>query len=176
MAEENKSYTIHKSKKSQVDVKLTARESLKNNLANTSHRLDLVKEVGGVEFICDTKAIDLLSTRDSFKCITKPIIWLAASTDHDRDYALIEKYVKKKVKAVVVYGDSGDDMKRKLGDNLDKFGSKPKLEEAIDLAYAYAEKGDVVIFSPSCKTEDEYNNYSDRGLAFTRRVNELIAR
>lgn len=176
MAEDNKSYTIHKSKKSQVDVKLTARESLKNNLASTSHRLDLVKELGGVEFICDTKATDLLSTRDSFKCIDKPIVWLAATTEHDRDYALIEKYVKKKVKAVVVYGGPGDDMKRKLGANVEKFGSKPKLGEAIELAYLYAEKGDVVIFSPSCKTEDEYNNYSDRGVAFTRSVNELIAR
>ncbi len=169
----DKSYTIHKSKKSQVDIKLTARESLKNSIASTSHRIDFVREISNVEFLCDTKSTDLLSTRDSFKCVSRPIIWLAATTQHDRDYALIEKYVRFKVRSVVVYDGAGEDMKRKLIEDLDQFESRSTLEQAIQTAYKIASPGDVVIYSPSCMVEDDYNNYSDRGIAFTRCVGQL---
>lgn len=169
----DKSYTIHKSKKSQIDVSLTARPSLLNNIAKTSHRNDFVREVGGVEFLCDTKSADLLSTRDSFKCISKPIVWLAATTPHDRDYALIEKYVESKVKSVVVYDGTGDDMKRKLIVNLERFAAEPTLEKAVQTAYKIADEGDVVVYSPSCMVEDDYNNYADRGNAFERYVKAL---
>lgn len=169
----NKTYSIHKSKKSQVDVQLTAKDSLRKSIAKTSHRIDYVRTVEDIEFLCDTRSTDLLSTRDSFKCVSKPIIWLAATTPHDRDYALIEKYVRFKVRSVVVYGDSGEDMKRKLIQDLDQFEARESLEDAIKMAYKIASPGDAVIYSPSCMTQDDYNNYSDRGIAFERAVNEL---
>lgn len=170
---EGKTYTIHKSKKSLVDRFMTARESLRRSLEDTSHRLEIIRELDGTEFINDARSGDLLSTRDSLKCIQKPVIWLAATTPHERDYALIEKYVKYKVKCLVVYGGSGDDMKYKLEHLVEEFASGKSLRDAVDVARALASKDDAVIFSPSCVPTDDYSNFADRGSAFIRYVNEL---
>jgi len=172
---QGKSYTIHKSKKSPANRDLTARESLKKTLENTAHRMESVGLVNGVEFINDARSTDLLSTRDSMKCIMKPAIWLAAATPHERDYALIEMYVKYKIKAVVVYGSDGKDMETKLEHMVDDFVSAEDLGQAVIVCYNIAEEDDLVIYSPSCLPEDEYRNFVDRGVAFRDFVEELKA-
>lgn len=170
---EGKTYTIHKSKKSLVDRFMNARESLRRSLEDTSHRLEIVRELKGVEFLNDARSSDLLSTRDSFKCIQKPVIWLSATTPHERDYALIEKYVKYKIKSVVMYGGNGDDMKYKLEHLVEEFSSGRTLRDAVEISYRLASEGDVIAFSPSCVPSDDFRNFADRGSAFIRYVNEL---
>ncbi len=171
---EGKTYTIHKSKKSQADRILEARESLRKSLESIAHRLELVREINGVQYYNDSKSVDLLSTRDSFKCIMKPIVWIAAATTHDRDYALIEKYVKYKIKHVVVYGLGSDDMHRKLDNMVDGFNTSINLKQAVELAKEFSSEGDAVLFSPSCSPTDEYRNFADRGAAFFHFVNDMI--
>ncbi len=170
---ETRTYTIHKSKKSLADRFMTARESLRRTLEDTAHRLEVVREVSGVEFLNDARSSDLLSTRDSFKCLQKPIVWLAATTPHERDYALIEKYVKYKIKAIVTYGSNGEDMRYKLEDFVENFDAGRSLEEAVVLAYKTALPGDVVIFSPSCVPSDDYRNFAERGMAYLQYTNNL---
>lgn len=171
---EARNYTIHKSKKSQTDRFLDARESLRKTLEDTTFRLETVRELNGIEFINDARSTDLLSTRDSFKCVLKPIVWLASATPHDRDYALIEKYVKYKIKSIVVYGGNGDDMKNKLGGFVEKFSAARDLREAVSLAFQMSTAGDVVVFSPSCTPTDAYRNFADRGGAFKKYIEDLI--
>lgn len=166
MADENKSYSIHKSKKSQVDRIMEARESLRKNLESTAHRLERVLEYEGVEYISDTRSTDLLSTRDTFKCTMKPIIWLAGSTAHERDYSLLEKYVKYKIKSIVVYGLGAEDMKSKLKNLVEGITTAESLEDAVSKSIEIAKNGDVVIFSPSCGLKDQYEDFAQRGLAF----------
>jgi len=174
MTEENKSYSIHKSKKSQVDRIMEARESLRKNLESTAHRLERVLEHNGVEYISDTRSADLLSTRDTFKCTLKPIIWLAGSTAHDRDYSLLEKYIKYKIKSIVVYGPGADDMTQKLKKLVEGMFQENKLENAVKKASEIAQKGDVVIFSPSCVMKDEYSDFAQRGQAFKRILKQQL--
>jgi len=170
---ESRTYTIHKSKKSLVDRFMNARESLRRTLEDTSHRLEIVRELYGVEYLNDARCSDLLSTRDSLKCLQKPVIWIAATTPHERDYALIEKYVKYKIKYIVVYGSNGDDMRFKLENFVDGFACGRTLDEAVNIARKVAEQGDVVIYSPSCVPSDEYRNFVDRGTAFIQFVSNL---
>lgn len=174
MTDENKSYSIHKSKKSQVDRIMEARESLRKNLEDTAHRLERVLEYQGVEYISDTRSTDLLSTRDTFKCTLKPIIWLAGSTAHERDYSLLEKYVKYKIKSIVVYGPGAEDMTQKLKHLVESIFSESDLETAVRKSSKIAKKGDVIIFSPSCIIKDQYENFAQRGRAFKQIVKRQL--
>lgn len=173
MAEEGKSYTIHKSKKSQSDRFMEARASLRKTLEGTSHRLEKVAELNDVEFVSDTRSTDLLSTRDTFKCVLKPIVWLAGTTSHERDYSLLEKYVKYKVKSIILYGGNGEDMRKKLKPFVDGFYIENGLEAAVARAFKESSAGDAVIYSPSCAPVDDYVDFSDRGMAFKRIVQEF---
>lgn len=173
MRQEKKSYTIHKSKESQIDRELTARAGLRRNLEKTSHRVDSLGEISGVEFICDTKALDLLATRDTFKYLSKPIVWLSATAVHERDYSLLEKYLEKKVKAVVAYGENCADMQSKISSFVEHFATAMTLEEAVAEANKFASKGDVIVYSPSCVAKDDYVNFLDRGNAFKKIFEDL---
>lgn len=169
-----RSFTIHKSKKSLVDKLLTARQSLVKNLDTMDHRLEKVDEIHGVSFINDSKATGILDTRDSLKCINKPIVWIACSTPHERDYSLIEKYVKYKIKSIVVFGNEGDDIKHMFSNMVENFVRVSNMYEAVAQAQKFSCPGDVVLFSPSCASFGLFANYVERGNAFKKVVSQLI--
>lgn len=168
-----RNFTIHKSKKSLVDKLMTARQSLVKSLDSMDHRLETVQEIDGVTFINDSKSTGILDTRDSLKCINQPIIWIACSTPHERDYSLIDKYVKYKIKSIVVFGTGGDDIKNMFEEKVDNFMRVNNMYEAVSQAGKLAASGDAVLFSPSCASFDLFANYVERGNAFKKVVNQL---
>lgn len=173
MKKQKRTYTIHKSKISQAEKDLTASESLRRNLEQTPYRVDTIATINDVEFICDTKAKDLLSTRDTFKYIEKPIVWISAKPKHERDYSLIEIYLEKKLRGIVIYGSHGVDGRSKLSQFVEKFEVEANLEDAVIKAQNMAKSGDAVVLSPSCMAHDGYVNYIDRGKAFKQIVINL---
>ena len=46
-------------------------------------------------------------------------------------------------------------------------------DEAVQLSFHLAEKGDVVLLSPACASFDLFKNYEDRGDQFKKAVREL---
>ena len=71
-----------------------------------------------------------------------------------------------------------------MGTNNDKihevFGSSVSLmlntasaEEAVQAAFHFADKGDVVLLSPACASFDLFKNYEDRGEQFKAAVKAL---
>ena len=168
-----KSYTIHKGKKSQLKTSMTALERMRQNLEETAFRLDSVRVINEIRFLNDSRAVDLLSTRDSFKCLKTSAVWLTTTTPHERDFALIENYIRRKIESIVVYGAEAVDMRKQLGSLVKKFLTVDDLNEGVKRSYEIAEANESVIFSPSCVVEDEYLNFVDRGRAFEKFVKEL---
>lgn len=152
---------------------MTARQSLVKNLDSMDHRLETVQEIDGVTFINDSKATGILDTRDSLKCINQPIVWIACSTPHERDYSLIEKYVKYKIKSIVVFGTGGDDIKNMFEEKVEHFLKVNNMYEAVAQARKLSQSGDAVLFSPSCASFGVFSNYVERGNAFKKVVNQL---
>ena len=171
---EGKSYTIHKGKKSQVKTSMSALERMRNNLENTACRMDSVGVIDGVEFLNDSRSVDLLSTRDSFKCLLGPAVWLTTTTPYERDFALIEKFIRKKINAIVVYGAEAIDMRDQLSKLVHTFLTVADMEEGVTSSLKLAEANDFVIYSPSCVVEDGYLNFVDRGRAYEKYVKELM--
>lgn len=166
-------YTIHKGKKSQSKTSKIALDRLQKSLADTAYRMDLVQVVDGVSFLNDSRSVDLLSTKDSFKCLPDNAVWLTTTTPHERDFALIEKLISKKIKAIVVYGAKAIEMRLQLEKLVNEFFTVANLEEAVNVSFEVAEAPQSVIYSPSCVAEDGYSNFVDRGQAFEKYVKQL---
>ena len=47
------------------------------------------------------------------------------------------------------------------------------MSEAVRLSAELADSGDVVLFSPACKSFDMFSNYEERGRAFKDVVESL---
>jgi UDP-N-acetylmuramoylalanine--D-glutamate ligase len=46
-------------------------------------------------------------------------------------------------------------------------------DEAVELSFRIAEKGEVVLLSPACASFDLFKNYEDRGDQFKNAVKKL---
>lgn len=171
-----KSFTIHKGKKSQVENFIHARSKMLDELRSAQHRLEEVEEIDSVVYVNDSSATSVMSTLDSIRCISDPIIWILNATRYDRDFILLSKIVRHKVKAIIVLGVEAQDVKSALSGGVDKFIVTENLDEAVLEAKGLAKQGDVVLFSPSAPAGRFYEDVNERGLDFKKKVSLLRAR
>ena len=171
-----KSFTIHKGKKSQVENFIHARAKMLDELKSAQHRLEEVDELDSVLYINDSSATSVMSALDSIRCISDPIIWILNSTQYDRDFILLSKIVRHKVKAIIVCGVEAQDIRSALSGGVDKFLVTENLEEAVLEAKGLAKVGDVVLYSPSAPAGRFYADVNERGNDFKEKVTLLRGR
>lgn len=136
------------------------------------HRMEYVASIRGVEFINDSKATNLNSVWYALESMTKPVILIMGGIDKGNDYSTIEALVAEKVKAIVCLGLENKAIHDAFG-NMVQMADATTTEEAVRLAYDFAQKGDVVLLSPACASFDLYKNYEDRGEQFKKSVRAL---
>ena len=137
------------------------------------HRMEYVSTVRGVEFINDSKATNVNSTWYALESMTKPAILILGGVDKGNDYSLILELVKEKVKAIVCMGSDNRKIHEAFGKDVELIVNTSSAKEAVQAAFHFAEKGDVVLLSPACASFDLFKNYEDRGRQFKEAVREL---
>jgi UDP-N-acetylmuramoylalanine--D-glutamate ligase len=83
-----------------IDDALDALESFKN----APHRLELISNLKGVEYINDSKATNLKAFEFALENFKKPVIWIAGGIDKGNDYNEVKPVVLDKVKALILLG------------------------------------------------------------------------
>lgn len=143
------------------------------NFQNLEHRMEHVATVRGVEFINDSKATNVNSAWYALESMTKPTIMILGGVDKGNDYSLIEELVKEKVKAIVCLGTDNRKIHEAFGNIVSTIVNTSSAVEAVQAAFHFAGKGDVVLLSPACASFDLFKNYEDRGNQFKHAVKEL---
>ncbi|MEO6314452.1 MAG: UDP-N-acetylmuramoyl-L-alanine--D-glutamate ligase [Chitinophagaceae bacterium] len=137
------------------------------------HRMETVLTVKGVEFVNDSKATNVNSTWYALESMEKPTILILGGVDKGNDYALLLDLVKEKVKAIVCMGLDNRKIHEAFGKDVELIVNTSNAAEAVQAAFHFAEKGDVVLLSPACASFDLFKNYEDRGKQFKDAVREL---
>jgi len=140
---------------------------------NLEHRMEYVSTVRGVEFINDSKATNVNSTWYALESMTKPTVLILGGVDKGNDYSLMIDMVKEKVKTIICMGKDNAKIHEAFTDSVDMIVDTASANEAVQAAFHFAEKGDVVLLSPACASFDLFKNYEDRGDQFKRAVREL---
>ena len=60
-----------------------------------------------------------------------------------------------------------------FGNEVGLMVNTKSAKDAVQAAFHFAEKGDVVLLSPACASFDLFKNYEDRGMQFIEAVKEL---
>lgn len=137
------------------------------------HRLQkLPYKVRGVQFINDSKATNVNSVWYALESMQDPTVWIAGGVDKGNNYAELEELVRTKVKALVCMGKDNAKLIEAFSGIVPVFDTH-SMEEAVEAAYAQAEKGDTVLLSPACASFDLFQNYEDRGRQFCAAVRML---
>jgi UDP-N-acetylmuramoylalanine--D-glutamate ligase len=137
------------------------------------HRMSTVAIIRGVEFINDSKATNVNSTWYALESMTKPVILILGGVDKGNDYSLIKELVKEKVKAIVCLGIDNTKIHEAFGNEVQLMINTASAKDAVQAAFHFADKGDVVLLSPACASFDLFKNYEDRGIQFIEAVKDL---
>jgi UDP-N-acetylmuramoylalanine--D-glutamate ligase len=137
------------------------------------HRLEPVHEQGGVLWLNDSKATNVASAAVAVAGMTRPTVLLLGGRHKGEPYTALAPELRRIGRAVVVFGEAGDQIVRDLSPLL---GSDVPLMQVagasftavMDQARALARPGDVVLLSPACSSFDMFRNYEERGREFAR--------
>ncbi|MEO5647302.1 MAG: UDP-N-acetylmuramoyl-L-alanine--D-glutamate ligase [Chitinophagaceae bacterium] len=137
------------------------------------HRMEPVATIKGVEFINDSKATNVNSTWFALESMEKPTILILGGVDKGNDYSILKEQVKDKVKAIVCMGRDNRKIHEAFGNEVELIVNTESAIDAVQAAFHFANKGDVVLLSPACASFDLFKNYEDRGKQFKQAVKEL---
>lgn len=152
--------------------KEVVRESL-TDFRNVEHRLELVAEIHGIEFINDSKATNVNSTWYALETVQRPVVWIVGGVDKGNDYTMLEPLVRQKVKAIICLGKDNRKVRDFFEPIVEMIAEADSAEKAVGFAYRFADKGDAVLLSPACASFDLFDNYEDRGRQFKNAVRAL---
>jgi UDP-N-acetylmuramoylalanine--D-glutamate ligase len=158
---------------SAVDIrKEKIREALQT-FESLEHRMEPVATIKNVEFINDSKATNVNSTWFALESMEKPVILILGGVDKGNDYGLLKELVKEKVKAIVCLGTDNTKIHDSFGEIVPQIVDAVTARDAVQAAFHFSAKGDVVLLSPACASFDLFKNYEDRGNQFKQAVKEL---
>jgi UDP-N-acetylmuramoylalanine--D-glutamate ligase len=150
----------------------TIREGM-GDITNIEHRLEHVAKISGVEYINDSKATNVNSTWYALESVNAPIVLIMGGVDKGNDYEMLKDLVKSKVKAIVCLGKNNKRIHEAFEDDVEIIVNTFSANEAVQVAYHLAKKGDTVLLSPACASFDLFKSYEDRGTQFKMAVKEL---
>ena len=137
------------------------------------HRMELVGEACGVRFYDDSKATNVGAVVKSLEMFDN-VVLIAGGKDKGGGYEDLKRLVRERVKAAVLIGEAAGDMKEAL-QNETEVHLAAGMEDAVELAWAVAGKGDTILLSPACSSFDMFSGYAERGTLFRNAALKIIA-
>lgn len=153
---------------SDVDVQIAF-----GSFAGLPHRMVLVRELDGVEWINDSKGTNVDATMKSLQGLEDgSVLLILGGKDKNGEFERLEEFVRKKVRLLFTIGSSSARIVQALGKAVptEEVGD---MKRAVERARQLARKGETVLLSPACASFDQYKNFEDRGRNFEELVRAL---
>ena len=139
------------------------------------HRIEVVAEINGVDFIDDSKGTNVDATLKAVDCMKKETILLLGGKNKGYDYAkLFASLPASKVVHSVLYGENRYALLKSAREKgYNKLTLCEGFDFAVRIAAMKAEKGQTVLLSPASASFDEFASYEERGDRFVEIVRSL---
>ncbi len=140
------------------------------------HRTVLVAERAGVRFYDDSKGTNVGAVVTALEGLVEPrAVLIAGGRDKGGTYAPLAEALARKGRAAVLIGEAADAIARAIGDRV-PVRRAASMDDAVCQSAQLALPGDAVLLSPACSSFDMFRDYKDRGDAFVRAVQTLVAK
>ena len=138
------------------------------------HRLELVAEIDGVQFVNDSKASNTAAARRGIAAYPgRPLRLILGGSLKGESFDELAETLPPTVRSIDLIGEATEELAAALGRAGRTFRRSGDLATAVGAAAGDAEPGDVVLLSPACASFDQFRNYEERGEVFRRLVGEL---
>jgi len=134
------------------------------------HRLELVAQRGGVQYVNDSKATNVAAALRALAAYEdEPVRLILGGSRKGEDFAPLAAALGPNVSAVYAIGETADELARAIPDTI-RAGD---LATAVERAATAAQPGEVVLLSPACASYDQFRDFEERGEEFKRLVANL---
>lgn len=143
------------------------------------HRIELVREVGGVKYYNDAIATSPARAIAGLHAFEQKLIVIAGGYDKQIPFEEYGDECCQHVKLLILNGATADKLRRAVEQSPHYPGSGIELvtcdtlAQAVALAKERAQPGDVVTLSPACASFDLFPNFMVKGQAYKDLVNTL---
>ncbi len=129
------------------------------------HRCEFIRSFEEVDYVNDSKSTNLDALEKALMSETRPIVLIAGGKDKGFEFDSLAPLVAQKTRHAVLIGQMAERIAAswQAGVPCEKAGS---LADAVRLARAHAQPGNVVLFSPGTSSFDMFKSYEDRGDQF----------
>lgn len=139
-----------------------------------AHRLQPVAVIDGVTFVNDSKATNPGAVVAALEALSAPVILIAGGRAKGTDFAGMGKAIDARARLVILIGEAAEVIAASI--KSAPITRADSLEEAVHLAFAAAEAGEVVVLSPGCSSFDMFASAEERGERFCSAVRALEPR
>lgn len=140
------------------------------------HRLQFVREVGGVQYYDDSIATTPSAAIAALRAFDGPKVVILGGSSKGSDFApLGEELLRHDVRALLI-GDEAQAIAAacdKAGFDRYEFLDNPTADTIVAKASVLAKPGTTVLLSPASASFGLFKNYADRGDQFSRAVRNL---
>lgn len=138
------------------------------------HRIEFVKEVGGVAYYNDSKGTNPDAAIKGIQAMNRPTYLIGGGYDKNSEYDEWIEAFDGKVRLLVLIGQT----KEKIAETARKHGFTDillceDLAEAVSECARRAKSGEAVLLSPACASWGQFKNYEERGDIFKELVRAL---
>lgn len=138
------------------------------------HRTQYVGEIAGRKFYNDSKATNILATEMALSGFDhSSLILLAGGLDRGNNFDPLVPSLKG-IKAIVLFGETKDKLRQAAVEaGIKIIQSTENVQTAVQEAYDFSEKNDIILLSPACASWDQYPNFELRGDVFIQAMHQL---
>jgi UDP-N-acetylmuramoylalanine--D-glutamate ligase len=135
------------------------------------HRLEFVRETGGVRYYNDSKATNVDAALKAIDAFPGGLWIILGGKDKDSDYRPLAAPLRAKARAALLIGAAAPKIEAHLGGAVEVIRAGT-LARALAEAGRRARPGDVVLLAPACASFDQFDNFEHRGRVFKQLVEE----
>jgi UDP-N-acetylmuramoylalanine--D-glutamate ligase len=150
------------------------------NFSGVSHRLEFVREKGGIKYYNDTAATVPQAAILALLSFTEPIVLIAGGNNKKLEFSEFGEAIVKHTKDVVFFkGEATEKIIKSMREHLPEkekekvFDIVESMEDAVRIASEKAQAGDIVLLSPGATSFGLFANEFDRGEQFCSAVKKL---
>ncbi len=138
------------------------------------HRTELVAEQDGIRWVDDSKGTNVGATVAAVDGLQGPILLIAGGQAKQQDFSPLSRALTGKARSVILLGQDAALMEGALA-SVCPVSRVADMKKAVEVAQAKARRGDTVLLSPACGSQDMFADFAERGRLFADEVRRTLA-
>jgi UDP-N-acetylmuramoylalanine--D-glutamate ligase len=144
-----------------------------HSLAGLPHRMEVVRGVGGVTYVNDSKATNVAAAAAALGAYDGGVHAILGGSLKGGDFVGLAPAVRDHCVRCYLIGEAAERLAQDLANTHVDLERSGDLDRAVAEASRRARPGDTVLLAPACASFDQFTDYAERGERFRELVHAL---